>query len=94
MNGLFFAVPGTLQLQPALDFGGKGARILDIGFGMADFFFADPGVGSPCVLFGFALDIELGTTCSFHDMSCSGTQRTRLCEDLPFGLRRFRACEH
>ena len=54
-------------MQPTLDVGERGARILDIVIGMADFFFADPGIRIPSVLFAFALEIELGTVCSFHD---------------------------
>ena len=32
------------------------------------FFVADPGIRLPSVLFGFALDIEIGSMCRFHDV--------------------------
>ena len=51
-----------------MDLGGRGAGIVDIVFRTADLFFANPGIRLPSVLFGFALEIEFGTMCSFHDV--------------------------
>ena len=47
--------------------GGKGARILDHVFCMADFFFADPGMRLQSVLFGIVLELEcLVLFCPLH----------------------------